>query len=343
MGKTSIEWTDVSWPIVNGCRRKSPGCENCYSERLTATRLSKTPKYGGLAVFKPGIGPQYTGETRLWVQDLDMPLRLSTPSRIFVADMGDLFYEKVDVETIMAVFAVMWMAPEHTFQVLTKRAERMRSFIGSMAALGTEEAFERCVSALIRIAPTLSPSRQQVNRAKEAYARRGLDAQKVHFPIPWVHLGVSVENQKYADERIPHLLQTPAAVRFISAEPLLGPVTFDPWWLGEERHERCSGCVGTPRTGVPDCPGHEAGGLDWIIVGGESGPGARIFDAAHARSIIEQCKAAGTKCFVKQMGRNAIDSDSGTLAPLTLRHPKGADWLEWSEDLRVREFPSVRA
>jgi protein gp37 len=117
----------------------------------------------------------------------------------------------------------------------------------------------------------------------------------VHWPIPWVHLGVSVENQKYADERIPHLLATPAAVRFISAEPLLGPVDVRPVVARRGASRAVQRLRRHPEHRRPDCPGHEAGGLDWIIVGGESGPGARIFDAAHARSIIEQCKAAGRR------------------------------------------------
>ena len=150
MGKTSIEWTDVSWPVINGCRRVSRGCENCYAERLAATRLAHLPKYQGLAVIKRGppkvlrrdfadgsVGlrqvdgkarPQWTGEARLWAKDLDMPLRLRKPSRIFVCDMGDLFYEEVPDEQIAAVFGVMAACPQHTFQVLTKRPERMREW-----------------------------------------------------------------------------------------------------------------------------------------------------------------------------------------------------------------------
>lgn len=133
MNKTSIAWTDYSWPIVNGCRRVSSGCGGsdgggCYAERLAATRLAHTPKYEGLSRMTPS-GPRWTGETRLWEPDLLAPLRLKKPSRIFVADMGDLFYEGVSDETIDRVFAVMALAKRHQFQLLTKRPQRMRAYL----------------------------------------------------------------------------------------------------------------------------------------------------------------------------------------------------------------------
>jgi protein gp37 len=120
---TPIEWTDHSWPVLNGCRRKSEGCRNCYAERLISTRLRNMPKYKGLAVYSEG-GPRWTGASRLWVPDLVMPLKLRKPSKIFVADMGDLFFEENSFEDIAAIFGVMAACPQHTFQVLTKRPER---------------------------------------------------------------------------------------------------------------------------------------------------------------------------------------------------------------------------
>lgn len=328
MGKgTSIEWTDVSWPVVNGCRRVSAGCENCYAERLTATRLSKTPKYQCLAVYGKN-GPRWTGETRLWVPHLDLPMTIRKPSRIFVADMGDLFYEGVTDEDIAAIFGVMAACPQHTFQVLTKRPERMRAWFSALDA---------CREA---------PGRDgEVRRCIAAADRRGLD-REFHidyrpWPLPNVWLGVSVENQATADERIPVLLETPAAVRWISYEPALGPVHFDPATLGPRGH--LAETFGNPL-------------INWVVCGGESGPGARPFDIAWARSTVNQCDEAGVPAFIKQLGarpfeRRSCDAPACNCGgehdhPITLDDRKGGDWGEWTggplTHLRVREFPEAR-
>jgi protein gp37 len=308
VGKTSIEWTDQSWPVINGCRRVSAGCENCYAERLTASRLSKTPKYQGLAVMGKN-GPRWTGETRLWEPHLSMPMRLRKPSRIFVADMGDLFYEGVPDYWIETVFAVMAMARRHTFQVLTKRPERMRDFVLSAAKAKAAHDI-----ALLHYNP-----RQLI-----------AEAEWPGWPLPNVWLGVSVEDQASADKRIPFLLETPAAVRFLSYEPALGPLHLDPSTLG--------------------CVGHLAqtfGNLlvNWVNVGGETGPGARPFDIRWARSAIDQCAAAAVPCFVKQLGARPFQSprnNASTGYDLALTDRKGGDMEEWPADLRVREFPQPR-
>jgi protein gp37 len=224
MGKTSIEWTDASWNPIVGCTEISPGCANCYAARLAATRLRNTPQYQGLAanlkseiqfdaVYPHGIPvgkiqPRWTGEVRLLPERLAEPLHWKKPRRIFVCDMGDLFHESVTDREITKVFATILSCPHHTFQILTKRAARMKEWITKH-------------TPLVFHGP----------------------------PLPNVWLGVSVENQHFADERIPLLLTTPAAVRWISAEPLLGPV---------------SG-IGT----------RDFGGINWVVCGGESGPNAR--------------------------------------------------------------------
>jgi protein gp37 len=161
------------------------------------------------------------------------------------------------------------------------------------------------------------------------------------YPNVW--LGVSVEDQATADARIPQLLDTPARVRFLSCEPLLGPVDLSRW-LFATCHPGCGWINGSPVREVPDgCHQCGQGGpyerLDWVIVGGESGPGARITDAADIRRLVEQCRAGKVPVFVKQLGRVAIDTDWHGLAPLSLRDPKGGDLSEFPEDLRVREFP----
>lgn len=363
MGKTSIEWTDHSWPVVNGCRRVSRGCENCYAERLTATRLSSTPKYQGLAVMKAGptgpARPRWTGLARLWAPHLDMPLRLKKPSRIFVADMGDLFFEEVPDETIAAVFGVMAACPQHTFQVLTKRPDRAQRWMTfrwygdtsgravTQAEICREEAIEQ------------TPGARQADGALTPLGQR-LGGYDRRWPLPNVWLGVSVEDQYTADARIPLLLDTPAAVRFVSAEPLIGPVeltsylrpmlrlvvpAFDPARakavIAEAFTEPVLQCQPGDQFSV--IPGV---GVDWVIVGGESGPGARPFDVGWARSLVEQCRAAGAPCFVKQLGAWPFERprpDREHRHSLNLLSRKGSDPEEWPADLRVREFPTVAA
>jgi protein gp37 len=204
MPKTKIQWCDYSWPVVNGCRRISPGCQACYAERLTATRLRHTPKYQGLAEMTPS-GPRWTGETRLWEPDLMMPLKLKKPSRIFVADMGDLFYEGVPDWWIDQVFAMMASCPQHTFQVLTKRPQRMEAYF--------------------RHAGREDDDGLRFRWAQEAYHLLGRDpGEATDFPLPNVHLGISTENREMLLSRYEALARTEAAIRFLSYEPALGPL-----------------------------------------------------------------------------------------------------------------------
>jgi protein gp37 len=316
MGKTPIEWTDQSWPVINGCRRVSAGCENCYAERLTATRLSQTPKYKGLAVFGKN-GPRWTGEARLWLSHLDMPLKLKKPSRIFVCDMGDLFYEGVSDDTIAAVFGVMAACPQHTFQVLTKRPARAREWFRWVEEQA--KGRHRIPAIIEHAACILSGLGGNADQLRRASNKLGF-GQSSGWPIPWVWLGTSVEDQSTADERIPLLLDTPAALRFVSAEPLLGPVTIQPGHLGGIGH--LASTFGNPL-------------INWVIVGGESGPGARPFDVAWGHALVDQCAAAGAPCFVKQLGAKPLGQ--------RLKDRKGGDPSEWPADLRVRQFPQQGA
>ncbi len=274
MGKTSIEWTDHSWPVVNGCRRKSAGCTNCYAERLISTRLSKTPKYGGLAVFTEG-GPRWSGEARLWSKDLEMPIRLRKSAKIFVADMGDLFYEGVPFEVIDRVMAVVlicrWQEfPKHTFQFLTKRPERMAEYFAAK-----------------RYAEVARAAAQRTEDGDGWYEMVFWKLEKQGFVDPGIWLGVSVEDQETVDERIPILLKTPAAVRFVSAEPLLERIDlqFD---CGHETNGP-EGWVDGPRP-------------DWVILGAESGPGSRPCDPGWLEAIVKQGRASGVPIFCKQLG-----------------------------------------
>lgn len=357
---TSIEWTDKTWNPVRGCSRVSEGCRNCYAEKI-AGRFDEGA-FKGFAELrfsdatKGGDGRfhgHWTGKVELIPEKLDEPLRWRKPQRVFVNSMSDLFHESLSDEAIAAVFGVMASAPQHTYQVLTKRPKRMLSWFSAwsraMASLGAHPVAE-CKAWAEDRAPGLKLN-----------AGLGVNTPKYEiapWPLPNVWLGVSCEDQATADERIPLLLQTPAAVRFVSYEPALGPVDFT-----AIKRTQAEGFMrpldGRFRT------------LDWVIVGGESGPGARPFDVEWARSTVRQCKAAGVPVFVKQLGARPFDGylsdielvEGGKGRPrpadqplspdearaivgalrverrLKLRDPKGGDPSEWSEDLRVREFP----
>jgi len=286
MGKTSIEWTEHSWPVINGCRRISEGCRNCYAERLTATRLSRTPKYEGLAVFGQN-GPRWTGKVRLWEKHLDMPIRLRKPSKIFVCDMGDLFYEEVADEAIAAVFGVMLLAQHHTFQVLTKRPDRMRAFMRTATV-------DECIGTACRFGVGFPPGySKHVSKEMRAQGRDPKSDEWASWPPRHVWLGVSVENQATADDRISVLLETPAAIRWISAEPLLASVGLFAFLKTPLRD------LSLRALRSPDMPG-----LDWVVVGGESGPDARPMRAEWVRTIRDQCAAAGVAFFFKQWGEH---------------------------------------
>jgi protein gp37 len=232
---------------------------------------------------------------------LDQPLRWTRPRRIFVNSMSDLFHDAVPDAFIAEMFSVMARAHWHTFQVLTKRHGRMRSLL-------SRPSFR---DNLAHLAP---------------------------WPLPNVHLGVSVEDQHWADIRVPALLGTPAAVRFLSCEPLLGPVDLhgEPWLgcdeAGPALTHRGVSTQTDYGTGIEyDCE-HEAG-IDWLIIGGESGPGARPMEIDWARLIVRQCSEWSVPVFVKQLG-SVLGRELGA-------GPKGGDWDRWPEDLRIRQFPRV--
>lgn len=326
---TAIQWTSETWnPLraITGagkggwhCERVSPGCQNCYAERQNMS-----------AWAAGGTGLPYNRKSREQVSifldaaALAKPLRWKKPRRVFVCSMTDLFGEWVTDEMLNRVFAVMAWTPHITYQVLTKRPERMREYI--QTGIGVES----------------------------------------RWPLPNVWLGVSAEDQERADERIPVLLETPAAVRFVSAEPLLGEVTLtrDLLWRATPCRDGC-GCERPEDADVNDCA---CGGeccvgeafiyrppdLHWVIAGGESGPGARPCNVEWIRDVVAQCREAGVACFVKQLGARPYSSreDEGPNERLTLdnarwqfhlRDRKGGSPEEWPEDLRVREFPAVRS
>lgn len=262
--RTGIEWTDATWNPLRGCSRVSDGCRHCYAETVAHRFGGPGLPYEGLTSLVNGR-PAWTGEVRMIPELLDQPLRWKKPRRIFVNSMSDLFHENVPDEFIAQVFGVMAVAHWHTFQVLTKRADRMRDFVRRLPELAK------------RPDNHLLPGGDGVG------------------PFDNIWLGVSVENQIAADERIPLLLDTPAAVRWISAEPLLGAITLE---RPEPGDDIACGANTVCRPWLIQC-------LDWIVAGGESGPHARPTHPEWLRSLRDQCKAAGVPFFFKQWGELA--------------------------------------
>ncbi|SOC42474.1 protein gp37 [Rhizobium subbaraonis] len=270
---TKIEWTDATWNPITGCSIVSPGCTNCYAMKLAGTRLRHHPSRTGLTKDSKA-GPVWTGEVRFNREWLDQPLRWKRPRMIFVCAHGDLFAEGVPDEWIDQIFAVMALCPQHTFQVLTKRPERMRGYLYGDSAR-QRVAWAEAACAMNRFAPDWR------NEDIHGRHRSLVMAAGMEWPLPNVWLGASVEDQKRADERLPLLRETPAQVRWTSAEPLLGS-------LDLSRHIDI---------------------LDWVVVGGESGHGARPMQPEWAESLRDQCAAAGVPFLFKQWGSHKQTSD----------------------------------
>lgn len=260
---TPIEWADATCNAVNGCSVLSPGCKHCYAMK----QAHRVDFRRGL-VSRTAGGQVWNGDVYLHEKSLLQPLRWRRPRRIFWNAHGDLFHKNVPDAWIDRVFAVCALTPQHTHMILTKRPERMRQYCSD----------DRTSGRIARV--IIDMLLDKVIAWREPWPVRSIgdiddptDLALTSWPLPNVWLGTSVEDQTRADERIHHLRATPAAVRFISFEPLLGPV-FLP---------------------------HLAG-IDWVIVGGESGPGARPMHPDWARSLRDQCAAAGIPFFFKQWG-----------------------------------------
>lgn len=255
--KTKIEWADATWNPVTGCTKVSPGCDHCYAESI-ADRFAGTPAYpdGFTVTLRP--------------ERLDQPLRWRRPRRVFVNSMSDLFHRDVPDQYIAGVFAVMARAPQHTFQILTKRHGRMRSLLN-----------------------------------EHNFAARVMGPDDFEWPLPNVWMGVSVEDQRLADVRVRVLLRTPAAVRFLSCEPLLGPIDLA---KSIEPNFAVSGLKNLD-------------GLHWVIVGGESGPKARPMHPDWARGLRDQCTSAGIPFHFKQWGEWAPEDQTppDTVIPARVR------------------------
>jgi protein gp37 len=235
---SKIEWTDETWNPISGCTPISEGCEHCYAERM-ASRLAHIPG--------SGYDAENPFAVTLHLKRQFQPSKWKKPRRVFVCSMGDLFHDDVPFSWITDIWHLMERCPQHTFQILTKRPERMREFLVGMSGAGYE-------------AP----------------------------PLPNVWLGVTAENQQRFDERIPILLDIPAALRFVSVEPMLGPIEFS-----DVTHR--SDWV--KRWGKPAFDG-----IHWVICGADTGPGARKMIGAWAWSLRDQCAGAGVPFFFKKWG-----------------------------------------
>lgn len=351
--ESKIEWcTHTSNPlkyrsadgkVVWACIKKSSGCANCYAETLAQ-------RYGRGGPFtKPvmaGLTP-FVDEKEL--RELLSPRKLPAGSKCFVGDMTDVFGEWVTDAMLDRLFAAFALRPDVVFQVLTKRPQRMQEYLTARRyhheSLGLVPTWEWIVMAVSLLRPSASAT-----TAADFHIRR-------NWPLPNVWLGTSVENQDAADERLAWLVNTPAALRFISAEPLIGEVDLlagmhaDRVLAMEFNPDARFNFEGFVRSGRKPA-------LDWAIVGGESGPGARPMDLAWMRSVVKQCLTAGVPVFVKQLGSKPYEVQAvaaGRVYPSgraamnyvaePVAHPlkdrKGRAMEEWPEDLRVRQWPAA--
>ncbi len=307
MGDVStIEWTDATWNPIRGCESVSEECRFCYAAELAARFSDKGLAFEGLAKRSAKRGlPQWTGKTMFLVDRLGLPLRWRRPRRVFVTSVSDPFHPSFTNDQIAAIFGVMAASRQHTFQLLTKRPERALEWFRWVEShdVGPDFYAQREAYRLLGERFPLHPAKGTIKQWP--------------WPLTNVHMLVSAGTQASADKFIPLLLEIPAAVRGVSCEPLLGRVDLWAFMRSPLRDQALA------NLGEPSIPG-----IDWVIVGGESGPRARACELPWISDIVDQCKRSGVPVFVKQLGAAA-----GT------KHPKGGDPDEWPSSIRVREFP----
>ena len=317
--KSNIEWTDATWNPITGCTLVDDGCRHCYAAHLITSwpAIGNHPSRVGLARKNAAGESKFTGEVRFNAEWLTQPLHWKKPRRIFVCAHGDLFHPSVPDDWIDQVFAVMALAPQHTFQVLTKRPERAREYLTKLFVEVDE--WDRIEQAALCLGAT-------VDQAVEA-------GNLFDKPLPNVWLGTSISDQASADLRIPQLLATPAAVRFVSTEPLLGPVDLTLDGLVCLPCPNADGAIIDWTTGQTECCSHcdytgvgSEWGIDWVIVGGESGPHARPMHPDWARSLRDQCVTAGVPFLFKQWGEWISTYDRNRDDPDWRNIPKPGDW-----------------
>lgn len=361
MNRTSIGWTGWSWNFLRGCSRVSNGCTRCYAE-VTALRFSgKGMPYEGLVRRSKHGEARWTGDVRFVAEKLAEPLRKRKGGLVFVNSMSDFFHEEVAFETMAAAYGVMAAAPQHTFQILTKRAARI-------------PAFFRWLERMCERGPgygALSPLGVCLHYAQKHCDHRKLrDADAIlsrAWPLENVHVGVSIEDDETAANRIPLLLlaECPIAVRWVSYEPCLGYADLRPFLPavvlseGVRPKQETVDAIAVHRRSRREYKPT----LDWIVIGGESGPRARPFNILTAQELVEVCARRAVPVFVKQLGKRPCrihrygtvpcsgngcgDGDwcsAHELQPLRLKSPKGEDPTEWPEGLAVQQrVPKLRA
>jgi protein gp37 len=308
--RTKIEWADATVNAINGCSITSPGCSHCYAMRLAGTRMRDHPSRRGLT-DQAKTGPVWNGTVRLHEPALLQPLHWKAPRRIFWNAHGDTFHESVPDAWIDQVFAVCALTPQHTHMILTKRSARMREWFERYDGAHDDNCADKVANVVDLIA---WPS-----------ARREALDRLAYWPLPNVWLGVSIEDQQRANERIPDLLATPAAIRFISAEPLLGPVDIDCPDVDWMAQPEGNGIVGDRLK------------IDWVIAGGESGPGARPMHPAWARALRDQCARADIAFHFKQWGEWAPICEMPDALIEDLYHPAPKHSPEASRRCKVNQ------
>lgn len=314
---TDIEWTDETWNPTDGCKVCSPGCANCYAMRFAGRFAKPGERYHDLVTIGKNKRAIWTGKGRLDGGKLAKPLHWRKPRRIFVNSMSDLFYEGFTNEEIAAVYGVMAACPHHTFQVLTKRARRRREWFDwvdgearRVAVADPDSPWWRAFVCIVAASKALGRvTSVELNHDGSLKTRDRQDILSgtggAAWPLRNAWEGVSVENQDAADERVPWLLRTPAAVRFLSCEPLLG--TLDLTRVAPESVFYCDALSGEALYPIVN----RWKRIDWVIAGCESGPGARPAEVDWHRSLRDQCKAAGVPFFLKQ----AKEAKTGCIAP----------------------------
>ena len=331
--KSAIDWCDATWNPIVGCSVVSPGCANCYAMRHAARLEKMLPRERRGEALLPNqyaattqaskAGPVWTGRINIAPDSVFLaPLRWKRPRAIFVNSMGDLFHETVPDAWIDRVFAVMALAPQHTFIVLTKRAKRMREYLSHIAQPNCL-AWDTTASVMTARCPGWKDEPASGPHRSRAIAAFGT------WPLPNVVAGVSAERQQEADERIPDLLATPAAKRIVSIEPMLGAIDI--------RH------VDTNERGAYFNPLSSVIGpnLDGVILGGESGPGARPMHPDWLRAIRDQCAAAGVPLFFKQWGEWLHQTEAINVCRDTVEFmPDGSarkvkNWIEFHGRLKT--------
>lgn len=306
--KTGIEWTDATWNPLAGCSIVSPGCTNCYAMKMADRFEGMIEAHKAAHGGDPGPMAHYEGTTTrgpysnkppVWTGKITRapegilyaPLRWKRPRMVFVNSMSDLFHEDVPDEWIDEIFAIMALCPHHTFQILTKRHKRMYDYF--------DKHFTRHKIGAKAAAIT--------GNYDGYFATCQNDICNMKFPLPNVWLGVSVEDHRRASERIPLLLQTPAAIRFLSMEPLVDAVDLNKLQNTAIKDKDnmpivFETCLYTVKDRPAILPAHDTAKIDWVILGGESGPDARAMHPEWVRLVRDQCETAGVPFFFKQWG-----------------------------------------